>query len=93
MVAAIRSNIRSYEPIVRFGGDEFVCAITDLDEGLAESRFDEIRNSIEEREGERRISVGLAELRPDDRLAELVDRADKALLACAAGRDRAARTT
>ena len=48
VVAAIRSQIRSYEPIVRFGGDEFVCAVTGVDLAQAEERFAGIQNSLAE---------------------------------------------
>jgi diguanylate cyclase (GGDEF)-like protein len=79
VVAAIRSQIRSYEPIVRFGGDEFVCAVSDLDLGQAEERFKEIRNSLASSNGAA-VSVGLAELHADDTLADLIEQADAAML-------------
>jgi diguanylate cyclase (GGDEF)-like protein len=80
VVASIRSKIRSYEPIVRFGGDEFVCVISDLGLDLAEQRIKEIQDTLTARHGDAVISVGLAELRPDETLDELLDRADNALL-------------
>jgi diguanylate cyclase (GGDEF)-like protein len=81
VVSAIRTKTRSYEPIVRYGGDEFVCAMSGVDRSQAESRFNGISDSLAGREQGGAISVGLAELEPDDGLPELVDRADKALLA------------
>ena len=78
VVAAIRSKIHSYEPIVRFGGDEFVCAMSSLDLDQAEKRFETVQEMV--RAGGGAVSVGLAELRPDETLNELVDRADAALL-------------
>jgi diguanylate cyclase (GGDEF)-like protein len=78
VVAAIRANIRSYEPVVRYGGDEFVCAITGVDREQAEARFAEIRETLAE--PKHPFSVGLAELGPDDTVEDLVERADKALL-------------
>ena len=80
VVSTIRSRIRSYEPIVRFGGDEFVCAISGVDRDQAAERFAEICDSVARRPGGGSISVGLAELRPDEGLWELVDRADSELL-------------
>jgi diguanylate cyclase (GGDEF)-like protein len=88
VVSAIRSNIRSYEPIVRYGGDEFVCAMAGVDRQQAESRFKGISDSVASRERGSAITVGLAELQPDDGLPELVDRADKALLAARGHRPR-----
>jgi diguanylate cyclase (GGDEF)-like protein len=81
VVASIRSKIRSYEPIVRFGGDEFVCVISDLGLELAEQRINEIQDALTAHRGDAEITVGLAELRPRDTLDELLDRADEALLA------------
>lgn len=80
VVAAIRSQIRSYEPIVRFGGDEFVCAVTGVDLAQAEERFAGIQNSLAEDRARASLSFGLAELRDDDSLGELIERADLALL-------------
>jgi diguanylate cyclase (GGDEF)-like protein len=80
VVVAIRSQIRSYEPIVRFGGDEFVCAVTGLDLAQAEERFTRIQTSLAENRASASLSFGLAELRDDDSLDELIDRADAALL-------------
>jgi diguanylate cyclase (GGDEF)-like protein len=79
-VAAIRANIRSYEPIVRFGGDEFVCALSEIDLGEARERFSAIDEGLASERGERAISVGLTELRPEDTLDELIQRADAALI-------------
>jgi diguanylate cyclase (GGDEF)-like protein len=80
VVSAIRSKIRSYEPIVRFGGDEFVCAVAGVELGQVAERFASIQDSLTAGNGGAGLSVGLAELRPDDTLGDLVDRADAALL-------------
>jgi diguanylate cyclase (GGDEF)-like protein len=90
VVLAIRSNIRSYEPVVRFGGDEFVCAVTDLDLGQAGERFATVQDSLAESTPGGAISVGLAELREGDTLADLIERADAALLDARADRNGAA---
>lgn len=80
VVSAIRSKIRSYEPVVRFGGDEFVCAIGGVDLSHAETRFREVQDSLAQSSDGGAVSVGLAELHEGDTLADLVDRADAALL-------------
>src|SRR5450756_471461 len=38
LVATLRSSLRSFDPIVRFGGDEFVCGIGGADIREVESR-------------------------------------------------------
>ncbi len=40
VAATIRSKLRSYDPLVRFGGDEFVCAFSDFDLDAVRVRFD-----------------------------------------------------
>jgi diguanylate cyclase (GGDEF)-like protein len=89
VVEAIRSKIRSYEPIVRFGGDEFVCAITGIDLEQAYKRFMEVEASLAARNGGAAVSIGLAELQPEDGLKDLIERADAALLDARRGRERA----
>lgn len=79
VTATIRSRLRTYDPIVRFGGDEFVCALLDTDLGQAEQRFDDIRRELGKTHASDSISVGLAALRPGDSLEELMARGDQAL--------------
>jgi diguanylate cyclase (GGDEF)-like protein len=80
VVSAIRSKIRSYEPIVRFGGDEFICAVAGLNLAEAEERFAGIQVALAENRGMAALSFGLAELRDDETLGDLIERADAALL-------------
>ena len=79
VVGAIQTHLRSYDPIVRVGGDEFVCALAGT--GLMEAgrRFREIRATIEETEPDASISVGFAVLRPDETLEDVTARGDKEL--------------
>lgn len=80
VVAAIRSKMRSYEPIIRYGGDEFICAIGEVDLGQVEHRFRVIQDALGASGNGVTVSVGLAELRPDDTLEDLIERADRAML-------------
>lgn len=86
VVSAIRARVRSYEPIVRLGGDEFVCAISSVDRDQAAERFAQIGDAIARQSGGATVSVGLAELRPEDDLRGLIDRADGELMALRAQR-------
>ena len=79
LVATMRSSLRSFDPIVRFGGDEFVCAVAGIGIGDVERRFGEIRRSLYADTGVG-ISVGLAALAEDETLEQLTVRADDALL-------------
>ena len=100
VATTIRSRLRSYDPLVRFGGDEFVCAFADFDVAGARRRFDEIQAALGDTGEEGSISVGFAELQEGDSLDDLTARGDAALYearrlkqggASANGRPRAAR--
>jgi diguanylate cyclase (GGDEF)-like protein len=80
LVEALRSRLRPYDPVVRWGGDEFVCAVSDTTLEVAGGRFDEALEVLVESQPGAAISVGLAALRDGDTLEALVDRADQALL-------------
>ena len=79
VAATIRSKLRSYDPIVRFGGDEFVCAFSDFDLDGVRRRFDDILAALDRTRKGCSISVGLAELESEDTLDDLTARGDAAL--------------
>jgi diguanylate cyclase (GGDEF)-like protein len=79
LVARLRSKLRPYDPVVRWGGDEFICTISDADLDDARTRFEDIRLSLAEKGGAQ-VSVGLAALGEGDTVETLVKRADGALL-------------
>jgi diguanylate cyclase (GGDEF)-like protein len=76
---SIRARLRSFDAVVRYGGDEFVCGLggTDLEE--ARRRFDAIGATIEA-DARVGISVGLAALEPGDQVDAMIDRADGEML-------------
>jgi len=79
LVAAMRSHLRSFDPIVRYGGDEFVCGLGGADLDEVGRRFELIGQSLRAEVGVG-ISVGLAALATDETLDQLTARADAALL-------------
>ncbi|OLE36342.1 MAG: hypothetical protein AUG48_07635 [Actinobacteria bacterium 13_1_20CM_3_68_9] len=80
LVESLRSRLRPYDPVVRWGGDEFVYAVSGTSLELAGGRFDEALEVLAVSQPTAAISVGLAALRDGDTLETLVDRADQALL-------------
>jgi diguanylate cyclase (GGDEF)-like protein len=79
VVGAIRTRLRSFDPIVRYGGDEFVCGLSGTDLEEAGRRFDAIGRAIKKEAGVD-ISVGFAVLAAADGVDELTGRADAAML-------------
>jgi diguanylate cyclase (GGDEF)-like protein len=88
VVAAIRSQIRSYEPVVRLGGDEFAFAIGQIDRAGGIERCGRIRADLARRPSAGSFRAGIAELRPGDGLRELMRRADADLLEARDGQRR-----
>jgi diguanylate cyclase (GGDEF)-like protein len=85
VVRAMRARLRSFDPIIRYGGDEFVCGLGGTDLAEAERRFDAIGVAVQGDAGVG-ISVGLAELEPGDTADALTERADAAMLKIRAAR-------
>ena len=79
LAATMRANLRSYDPIVRFGGDEFICGISSIGPDEAQHRIGVIDQSLRHATGVG-ITAGLASLTSDETLEELTERADAALL-------------
>lgn len=79
VAAAITSTMRAYDVTVRWGGDEFVCALSNVTLEVASERIVEIERVLAGRWPDVSISVGLAELHDDDSLDILIARADSSL--------------
>lgn len=79
VVAGLRRHTRSYDLIVRVGGDEFVCALPAVTVDEARRRLEELRAELHEDPAVSSISFGLAELRAGESPEALIDRADRDL--------------
>jgi diguanylate cyclase (GGDEF)-like protein len=79
LIGLLRSKLRPYDPVVRWGGDEFICAISGADSEDVRGRFSEIQAALS-REGAPRVTIGIATLEGGDTFQTLIDRADTALL-------------
>ena len=77
---ALRANLRPYDVIVRFGGDEFLCAMPDLSPREARARFARIAHTLAAIDIDYSISFGLAQAWPGEGLTALIARADADLL-------------
>ena len=78
VVDTIRGHVRPYDLIVRYGGDEFLCGLLDVNTTEAAKRFARVNSDLQ---ATRQVSVtaGLAVLSPQDSLDDLIARADDAM--------------
>jgi diguanylate cyclase (GGDEF)-like protein len=86
LAATMRANLRSYDPIVRYGGDEFVCGVASIDPDEVQHRIGVIDQSLRHATGVG-ITAGLASMIGNESLEELTERADAALLEAKRSRD------
>jgi diguanylate cyclase (GGDEF)-like protein len=76
----LRANVRPYDVIVRYGGDELLCAMPNLSAREARARFEKIAAALTASDADHSVTFGLAEAEPADSLQELIARADADLL-------------
>jgi len=76
----IRANVRPYDVLVRYGGDELLCAMPNLTAADARERFEKIVAGLRSVNTGHSVTFGLAEAESTDSLEELIVRADQALL-------------
>lgn len=86
VAAALDDALRSSDDVLgRFGGDEFVVALSGASADELSRRLEEARHRLRTQSNSRRcpfsmsISVGVAESQPGDDAASLVARADEAM--------------
>jgi len=78
-VQAIRRQLRSYDTIIRLGGDEFLCVMPGAEIRNAWQRFALIQPALAGDPEGCELKVGIADLRPGENATELINRADAAL--------------
>lgn len=74
--ALIKEHLRSFDLIIRLGGDGFVCAMPSMTLLQARQRFDAIAAALALGPDAGTIRTGFAELVPGESAAELIARAD-----------------
>jgi diguanylate cyclase (GGDEF)-like protein len=76
----LRANVRPYDVIVRYGGDELLCAMPNLNAPEARARFEQVVAALRATDAGHSVTFGLAEAEPGDSLEDLIARADADLL-------------
>jgi GGDEF domain-containing protein len=80
VVALIKEHLRSYDLIIRLGGDEFLCAMSNMTLLDAHQRFSAIAAAHAAQPDPGSIRTGFAELTPDETATALIARADSQLI-------------
>jgi diguanylate cyclase (GGDEF)-like protein len=78
-VRAMRGQLRSYDTIVRLGGDEFLCVMSGATIADAHRRFEAVQSALGRGPDPLELRVGFAELEPQDSPSRLIERADAQL--------------
>jgi diguanylate cyclase (GGDEF)-like protein len=76
---SLRTHLRTEDLVFRYGGDEFVCAFAGLTTTDATERLHDVNRSLAQGTTFGSISVGLADLLPNDSPTALIRRADAAM--------------
>jgi diguanylate cyclase (GGDEF)-like protein len=80
IVALITEHLRPYDLIVRLGGDEFLCAMSNTTLPDARRRFSAIGSALAASSEAAALRTGFAELTDDETATELIARADSQLI-------------
>ena len=77
--SALAQRLRTYDLVVRWGGDEFVCALPGSTTQSAARRFEEVAALLRELHPGAEFTVGIAAQERGDTLQATIDRADRDL--------------
>lgn len=87
VVTSVRQHLRPYDLMVRIGGDEFLCVMSNMTQIEARRRFRVIAAELAA-PPPAAITTGFAELAPDEASADLIRRANRELIAGRNGHER-----
>jgi diguanylate cyclase (GGDEF)-like protein len=76
----VRARVRPYDVVVRYGGDELVCAMPNIAVADARARFGTIATELAAADPHHSVTFGVAAAEPGEGLQALIARADADLL-------------
>jgi diguanylate cyclase (GGDEF)-like protein len=76
---ALRTGLRAYDVVMRYGGDEFVCALPHVSLEDAAHRLHEVETRLASAQPGASVSIGLAQLAEGETLERVLVRADQNL--------------
>ena len=77
--ATLRNQLRAYDILMRYGGDEFVCVFPGMSSSDAQARLASLGEALHSAPEHGSVSVGIAELQDGDSADDVIARADAAL--------------
>jgi diguanylate cyclase (GGDEF)-like protein len=80
VVKSLEGMLRSYDVVIRYGGDEFICALCDQVPTNINSRFEDVFAEFSQIH-HTHVSVGVAEAQANESPEDLIARADAAMIA------------
>jgi diguanylate cyclase (GGDEF)-like protein len=75
-VRIMKEHLRPYDLVIRLGGDEFLCAMSNMTLSDVRQRFAVIAGALAAAHTAARVRTGFAMLKPGDGVTELIARAD-----------------
>jgi diguanylate cyclase (GGDEF)-like protein len=87
VVEGLKRHMRSYDLVVRLGGDEFLCVLPGVGADEVQRRLDELGTELALEPAHGSLSMGICELQEGERAEDLIERADHMLLAGRVDRD------
>lgn len=71
----LQAQVRPHDLIIRVGGDEFVCVVAGLGQHDVAQRMANVNTALGTSPDPGSVTVGLAQLQPDDTVHDLIERA------------------